>query len=282
MKKILITGANGFLGRSLANSFLRDQYQIVALDRESLDISNPEQVRTWFSHNKVDFIIHTAVKGGRRGQPDNLEQFITNLNMYKNLSSISDKVDGIFVFGSGAEFDRRINISKVKESEIYSRNPQDFYGLAKNLITKDVVKNESNFFSLRLFGCFGILEAENRLIKSLIRGVSDQSITTIDKNKKMDFFFVEDVGKVIQFYINSNTRSNLPRDINLVYEKKYTLKQISDLVETALNKNNNNIRINKNEVMDYTGDGNVLRTTFPEDLFFGLERGIQLMCEESK
>jgi UDP-glucose 4-epimerase len=249
MKKILITGSKGFLGKSLVNSLPKEKYQVIALPRELLDISNNYQVNEWFSKNKVDFIIHTAVKGGRRGQPDNLDQFVTNINMHNNLCNISDKVEGIFVFGSGAEFDRRTDISKAKEESIYSQAPQDFYGLAKSLITKDVIEERENFFSFRLFGCFGTLEAENRLIKSLIRGIREQSVTKIDGDKEMDFFYVEDVSRAIQFYIDTINRKELPRDINLVYEKKYTLGEISDLVESELSKNKNLV-INKNKVMN--------------------------------
>jgi GDP-L-fucose synthase len=281
MKKILITGAKGFLGKSLVNSLPKEKYQVVALPRELLDISNSHQVNEWFSKNKVDFVIHTAVKGGRRGQPDNLDQFATNINMHNNLCNISDRVEGIFIFGSGAEFDRRTDISKVKEENIYLQTPQDFYGLAKNLITKDVIEKRENFFSFRLFGCFGILEAENRLIKSLIRGIKNQSITEIDGEKEMDFFYVEDVSRAIQFYIDANSRKDLPRDINLVYNKKYTLKEVSDLVESELDKNKN-LKINKNKVMNYTGDGSLMGKTFPEKLFFGFEKGLKTMCEESK
>ncbi len=281
MKKILITGSKGFLGKSLVNSLPKEKYQVIALPRELLDISNNHQVNEWFSKNKVDFIIHTAVKGGRRGQPDNLDQFVTNINMHNNLCNISDKVEGIFVFGSGAEFDRRTDISKAKEESIYSQTPQDFYGLAKSLITKDVIEERENFFSFRLFGCFGTLEAESRLIKSLIRGIREQSVTKIDGDKEMDFFYVEDVSRAIQFYIDTINRKELPRDINLVYEKKYTLGEISDLVESELSKNKNLV-INKNKVMNYTGDGSLLGKTFPKNLFLGFEKGLKIMCEESK
>ncbi len=281
MKKILITGSKGFLGKSLVNSLPKEKYQVIALPRELLDISNNHQVNEWFSKNKVDFIIHTAVKGGRRGQPDNLDQFVTNINMHNNLCNISDKVEGIFVFGSGAEFDRRTDISKAKEESIYSQTPQDFYGLAKSLITKDVIEERENFFSFRLFGCFGALEAENRLIKSLIRGIREQSVIKIDGDKEMDFFYIEDVSRAIQFYIDTINRKELPRDINLVYEKKYTLGEISDLVELELSKNKNLV-INKNKVMNYTGDGSLLGKTFPENLFLGFEKGLKTMCEEPK
>ena len=281
MKKILITGSKGFLGKSLVNSLPKEKYQVIALPRELLDISNNHQVNEWFSKNKVDFIIHTAVKGGRRGQPDNLDQFVTNINMHNNLCNISDKVEGIFVFGSGAEFDRRTDISKAKEESIYSQTPQDFYGLAKSLITKDVIEERENFFSFRLFGCVGTLEAESRLIKSLIRGIREQSVTNIDGDKEMDFFYVEDVSRAIQFYIDTINRKELPRDINLVYEKKYTLGEISDLVESELSKNKNLV-INKNKVMNYTGDGSLLGKTFPKNLFLGFEKGLKIMCEESK
>ena len=101
----------------------------------------------------------------------------------------------------------------------------------------------------------------------------------IDQKKKMDFFYVEDVCRALEFYMDSHTNKIVPKDVNLVYEKKYTLEKISDMAEERLNKKNKNLLVNKREVFHYTGSGELCKKTFPPDLFIGFEEGLSKICE---
>lgn len=63
MKKILVTGANGQLGRSLkevAGKLQDQQLQFVFMDREQLDITRKELLETFFFSNRVDYCINCA------------------------------------------------------------------------------------------------------------------------------------------------------------------------------------------------------------------------------
>jgi len=278
MKTILITGANGFLGTNLKKYFSKN-YHVLALGRDSLDVTDKKSVDDWFFKNKVDYVIHAAVKGGKRTDPDSFEQLVDNLTMYKNLVTHKDKFSAMFTFGSGAEFDRRKNIDKVTEEKVTECYPQDFYGLAKKLITCNVVLLDSNIYNFRLFGCYGDREPESRLIKNLVKGIKNQNIVKIDGTKEMDFFYVEDVGRAVEFYIN-NQKDFLPKDVNLVYKQKYTLEQISLMVEEFYQQKNSNLSINNSQVFNYTGCADTCNDTFPESLFVGFESGLKKYLEK--
>lgn len=61
MKKVLVTGANGQLGKELR--FLskeRDDFDFIFTDSTELDITNSEQIEFFFEKNNVDFIINCA------------------------------------------------------------------------------------------------------------------------------------------------------------------------------------------------------------------------------
>ena len=63
MKKVLVTGANGQLGRCLKDAVEQipmDGYQFLFLTREDLDISQKELVETFFFSNKIDFCVNCA------------------------------------------------------------------------------------------------------------------------------------------------------------------------------------------------------------------------------
>jgi len=66
MNKILVTGSNGQLGKSLqAEASAHSQCNIVFADREVLDLSKTESIDAYFEKNKFDVILncaaHTAV-----------------------------------------------------------------------------------------------------------------------------------------------------------------------------------------------------------------------------
>ena len=274
MSKILVTGAAGFLGKSVSEYFSNKGHEVFPLTRKELDVTNKNQVTDWFAKNKVDFVIHTAVKGGRRGEYDGFSDYVANIKMFENLFENKHKFSMMIHFGSGAEFDRKNHINCYEEDRVFDSMPEDFYGLSKNMIARKILKHKTNIYNFRLFGCFGKNEEDNRLLKILSNGIIEQSETFIEGSKSMDFFYDMDVCRAIEFYMNNYNKVNLPRDVNLVYEDKFTIKEISDHLEKVLGKINRNLKLNEITTNSYTGDWKLCSKTFPEDLFIGLKQAI--------
>ena len=61
---ILVTGCNGFIGRECASYFKDSGHTIYLTNRNSLNILNSEEVDKFFINNKIDVVIHSAVRGG--------------------------------------------------------------------------------------------------------------------------------------------------------------------------------------------------------------------------
>ena len=59
MKRMLITGASGFLGSRIIE-FYRDRYEICAPSHRDMDITDQEQVWEVFHDFKPDMVIHSA------------------------------------------------------------------------------------------------------------------------------------------------------------------------------------------------------------------------------
>jgi len=275
MKSILVTGAAGFLGRTVSQYFRDKGYKVYSLTRQDLDVSDQRQVEAWFKNNKVDVVIHTATKGGRRNEYDSYQNFVINLKMFENLLCQKNNFSLMINFGSGAEFDRRNNIDEFKEDQIFDFLPEDFYGLSKNMITRKILKHDTNIYNFRLFGCFGKNEKEDRLLKILYSGIRGKKNVSIEAKKKMDFFYDIDVCRAIDFYIENHQTKKLPKDVNLVYEKKRNLEDISMLLEDILKQENGNLSLNKTGTNNYTGSWEVCSNTFPNDLFFGFETALE-------
>jgi len=178
----------------------------------------------------------------------------------------------MFNFGSGAEFDRRENISIAKEEEVSNKLPSDYYGLSKNLITRKIIEQNENIFNLRLFGCFGTKEEEQRLFKNTYNLLTNGRPPVIHQDKYMDYFYVQDIGKVIERIVEEPC--NVPRDINLCYEKKILLSEQVERIKCLTKTKNEVIIENKEQGFSYTGDGKRLASLGNQ--LNGLEKG---MCE---
>ena len=63
--KILITGGNGYIARSITNS-LWEKYHIISPGREELDLLNSDSVDAFFEGKHFNVVIHTATVGGSR------------------------------------------------------------------------------------------------------------------------------------------------------------------------------------------------------------------------
>lgn len=203
--KILITGAAGYVGKSLCQA-LKDKYDITAITRKEFDLTNAKSTIEFFEQKYFDVVIHCAISGGSRLKEDNWDVLDNNLSMYYNLLQCKSHFGKLINVGSGAE--------------LYMNDTP--YGFSKGVIRKSISYND-NFYNLRIFGVFDENELETRFIKSNInRYIRSQSLI-IHRNKLMDFIYMPDLHKIVEYYINNIG----PKEINCNYNKAFSLKEIS-------------------------------------------------------
>jgi GDP-L-fucose synthase len=226
--RILITGANGFIGRNLAAAL--SEYEVTKLTRQTVDLTNKTAVDVFFKDKSFDVVIHCAMVGGRRYITDSPEVLYKNLAMFYNLLAHQTKFGKLINFGSGAELDRNNDINLI--NNYYKDNyPLDYYGMAKNIIAR-LIENEPNCFSIRIFNVFGSDEESARFIRANIQRYIAKEPIIIHQDKLMDFFYIDDLISLVKFYIN---KSYIPEEINAVYNKKYLLSEIADIINNLSN-----------------------------------------------
>ena len=206
--KILITGANGYIAKTLIEDL--SEYEIIAKTRQELDISDKEQVDKFFNENEVDYVIHTATKGGKRIDVDSEYIYNINMDMFENLVSHSNKYKKMFVFGSGAE-------RTLKPI---------FYGTSKKDISLRAADFD-NIIVLRIYGCFGRYEEPQRFFKNNITKYISKDVMEIHSNVKMDLFYDGDLSRIIKLYIEDQIQHP---QLDLVYSKKYRLGELADKI----------------------------------------------------
>lgn len=273
MKKILITGSNGYIARNIIKKL--SNYDITSISRNNFDMIDGFEVSKFFKNNQFDVVIHTCTSGGSRLKLDSKDDFFNNCLMHQNIIE-NQKYFGKYIsFGSGAELDRRKNIDK--NSDICNAFPKDPYGMSKNYIAKSGMFLDK-FYNLRIFNVFNEDELESRMIKSNILNYINKRPIIIHQNKIMDFFYMDDLISVIDFTINNNC----PNEINCVYEQKYKLSDIAVLINN-LDKHKVPVILEDNTLgLSYYGKYNFPKEGYFSDLKFGIESTYRAIAQVYK
>ena len=230
---ILITGGNGYVAKSLYNG-LKNSHTISTITRKDLDLTNYQLLKNYFLNNeRFDVVIHTAIVGGSRLSSDSFSIVDSNLQMYYNLLYNKEHYGKLISFGSGAE--------------IY--NSDTPYGISKKIIAQSMMEYD-NMYNIRIYAVFDENESDTRFIKSNIKRYIQNQEMIIHQNKKMDFFYMKDLIKLVSYYIE---HPNPPKQIDCKYETEFTLADISNIINNLSDNKVKCIIENSNVSNDYTG-----------------------------
>lgn len=246
---ILITGANGYIGKSLYNAF-KHKYNVTAVTRQDYDLTNYTYLKKLF-RSDYDVVLHCAVLGGSRLKRETWSDMDTNLRMYYNLLDFKHSYGKFIHFGSGAELHA-------------AETP---YGLSKLVIDKSISELD-NFYNIRIFGVFDENELDTRFIKSnIIRYLNKQSME-IHNDKLMDFFYMKDLITLVDYFITTNM--SYKSSVNCTYLNSLKLSDIANIIN-KLDSYQVDININETKnIQSYIGGFNDI--VLP---YIGLEQGIK-------
>ena len=255
--KILITGGNGYIGKSIYSA-LCNNHDITVVTRQDFDLTCWASTHKFFYDKSFDVVIHAAVAGGHRLQEDNDSVIRENLLMYRNLLNHQDKFTKFISFGSGAELN----------------NPTTPYGISKQAIANHMAM-VPDFLNLRIFAVFDENELDTRFIKSNIVRYFNGEDMIVHEDRLMDFFYMKDLITLIEFFISKEEW--LWNEIDCVYYEKTKLTDIANTINTLSNYSVQVQLENKTEGEPYTGFWREL----PIKLV-GLDQGIKEMYNKLK
>ena len=207
-KKLLITGASGFLGYHLIEAALLQDYEVFAgvrksshtthLDKNrvtvvSLDLSDTNSIKNLLEQHGINYIIHAAALTRAKTEPD---YNFSNALLTRNLALAAAVQPGIqkFVFISSlAALGPSADGEPVHEDAL--PRPLTWYGKSK-LLAENYLReiNQLPFIVLRPTAVYGPREKDLLLVvKSVNRGME----MYIGKDEqKLSFVYVKDLADV--------------------------------------------------------------------------------------
>ncbi len=275
-KKILILGSNGFIGRNIKEYLEKNKhlYCIHAPTKNELDILNEQEVREQLQKQYYDVVIHAAVYNPRVGVNKDLSKELdVNLRMFFNFERYKNLYGKMLYFGSGAEFDKRDNISMINEDDQGNGIPNTDYGLYKYIINK-AIQQSNNIYNIRVFGLFGKYENWK---KTFISGACCKALKnlpiTIRQNVYFDYLYIDDFCKIIGWVIENDVQY---KTYNVTSGKRVDLLTIANIVKRVSNKEDLLVYICKEGLdKEYTANNERLLNEMGEFAFTPIEDSIK-------
>ncbi len=234
MKKVVVTGSYGFVGKHLVVSLKNIGYQIIEIDyTQGNDLTNTKCLNFV---SDFDCIIHLA---SRSFVPQSFENpfdfYRDNYLMTLNVLEAARKARAQVIFFSSYLYGIPEYLPVDENHRLAPHNP---YAQTK-LISEKLCEGYNRDFSLdivvfRPFNIYGNGQNDSFLIPSIINQVKLGTIKLKDPRPKRDFIHVLDVVSAVKKVIELQPKGYLV--FNLGSGKSYAIDEVTKLVSNAIDK----------------------------------------------
>lgn len=230
--KILITGANGFIGKPTAHSVVELGHEVLAprslesSPENGLDLLDPAAVETYLRRHRPDGLIHLAwdtTPGAYWETPANLTWTAASLRLLEAFARHGGR--RAVVAGTSAEYSWKT--SDPLDEEKTPLKPDSLYGVSKDSLRRIIEAWAPaaglSFAWGRVFCPYGPREKASRLIPKLItRLESGESLPFDSGNLTRDFLHVDELGSAFAALFDSGFEGA----VNLASGEDLTIREV--------------------------------------------------------
>ncbi len=261
--KILVTGAEGFLGKGIVNRLIDLGNEVIAaclntprdvdaratvIESDIFNIDNPYEY-----YGKPDVVLHLAWKDGFIHYSEaHLEYLASHVNFLKKLCQ--SNIKQIAVMGSMHE----IGFYEGSINEHTPCNPESYYGIAKNALreTTEIMCKQNDKIFQWLRGYYIVANtSEGSSIFSKLVNASEKGEKvfpfTMGLNQ-FDFLDYDEFCNQVAYAVSQNTINGI---INICSGRP---EKLSDRVERFIKDNNLNIKLQYGEFPDRPYDSKAI------------------------
>jgi nucleoside-diphosphate-sugar epimerase len=244
MKRILLTGGTGFVGRHLLPLLEKDEVHVFdktcgdysGVNWHEIDLSDIEKMRKLMAEVKPTHLLHTAWFVPPQEfwtSPENVAWIYRSFELLRSFAENGGK--RVLFIGSCAEYDWTKD--ETLDEETTPLKPSTLYGIAKKslfeLSTEFARQNNVSFAWARLFFMFGEGEPKGKFVRYLIDCLANNQ-RAICKNGVLirDYMCISEVATALKLLFESDIEG----PINIASGKATRIGDLANLVGEIIGK----------------------------------------------
>ncbi len=263
--KILLTGANGFIGSHLVKRLLDEEHELLVIKRQFSDLGRIKEYVSSIQfynyedtgyldnifQNQIDVIVHLAgVYIKNDSTPDDIHRINSfNIDTAAQLAyrASMSGVNGFINTGTFFEYDLSDTKPLQEDSPIRAFN----YYAASKLAFAEILKyltQSTNLkaITLKLFSPYGPKDNDKIIPLLLKSAITQKSLQLQDTTQQLSFTYIDDI---VEAYIKAITYLEHDfkyEDFNIGSDKAYSIRElitaISDIAQTSIPVDVNKIK----------------------------------------